>query len=103
MRVVILVKGVEGFDQFADAGLIGVGQRPKSNPSNAGTKHLGQYLRDERSNGDKGQRTVTHLIAAVGLTEADIFDAAFDSDHIKRTTGKDGKGIAAGLFFEYID
>ncbi len=65
---------------------------------------LENYLRAERDKGDKGQRTVTHLIAAVGLTEADIFDAAFASAHIKRTTRKDPEtGLATSILFEYVD
>jgi hypothetical protein len=67
-------------------------------------ERLVKYLREQGGKGDKGQRTMTHLIAAVGLTEADIFDAAFASDHIKRTTGKDSEtGRASVIFFEYVD
>jgi hypothetical protein len=67
-------------------------------------KRLEDYLREERGKGDKGQRTMTHLIAKVGLSEADIFNAAFTSAHIKPTTGKDSEtGRASAIFFEYFD
>ena len=67
-------------------------------------RRLEQYLRDERGMGDKGQRTMTRLIAKVGLTESDIFDAAFSSKHIKRTIDEDpDTGLASTIFFEYVD
>jgi hypothetical protein len=65
-------------------------------------KKLENYLRQEGGQGDKGQRTVTHLSAAVGLTEVDIFEAAFSSKHIKSSVYKDSEtGMASRVLFEY--
>jgi hypothetical protein len=64
-------------------------------------RRLENYLQAEKARGvDKGQRTLTHLVANVGMSESDILDCAFRSKHIARTVDvKDGKAV--GLFLEY--
>ena len=64
-------------------------------------RRLENYLKDEKAKGeDKGQRTLPHLIANIGMSETDILDCAFRSRHIVRTVEvMDGK--ATGLFLEY--
>ena len=69
-------------------------------------KLLEDYLSKERpglrSPGDKGRRTVLHLMAALGMTEADILDAGFSSPRIKRSTAQDPESRrAAAIYFEY--
>ncbi|MBT3808809.1 MAG: hypothetical protein HOL07_11775 [Rhodospirillaceae bacterium] len=69
-------------------------------------KHrLEAYLKAERDKGaDKGQRSVLHLIARVGLTEQEILQVSFRSKHIGRvlTTNK-ADGIAKDILLEYRD
>lgn len=63
---------------------------------------LEQYLKSEKiKNTDRGQRTVLHLSAVLGLTEADILQAAFDSKNIVRRIEKDDTGKADRLLLEY--
>lgn len=67
---------------------------------------LEDYLKLEapgkRSSGDKGRRTVLHLVGALGMTEAEILDAAFNSKHIKRTLAQDpATGHASAIYLEY--
>lgn len=69
-------------------------------------KMLEDYLRAEvpgrRSPSDKGRRTVLHLMAALGMTEADILDAGFSSSRIKRSTAQDPETKrAAAIYLEY--
>lgn len=68
---------------------------------------LEQYLRDAKANaaeGKKGQRTIIHLMAACGLTEAETLDAAFRSKRIKRPVWADPEtGRAEGILLEYQD
>ncbi|MBT4906419.1 MAG: hypothetical protein HOK98_07480 [Rhodospirillaceae bacterium] len=72
-----------------------------------GTKRrrLEAYLKAERdAEGDKGQRSVLHLVARVGLTEQEILQASFRSKHIGRvlTTNK-LDGMAKDILLEYRD
>lgn len=62
---------------------------------------LESYLKDEKAKGaDKGQRTLTHLVANLGMSETDVLDCAFRSRRVVRTVDvKDGKAI--GIFLEY--
>jgi hypothetical protein len=47
---------------------------------------LESYLKAEQAAGeDRGQRTLVHLVAKVGMSETEIMDCAFKSNHIKRT------------------
>lgn len=67
---------------------------------------LEKYLRDEapgkRGKGDAGARTVLHLIAAIGMTETEILDAAFRSRHVKLSTAADpDTGRASAIFLKY--
>ena len=64
---------------------------------------LEAYLKAERDKGkDKGQRSMLHLVARVGLTEKEILQASFRSRHIDRglTTNK-LDGIAKDILLEY--
>jgi len=68
-------------------------------------RRLEAYLKAERDAGkDKGQRSILHLIARVGLTEQEILQASFRSKHIGRvlTTNK-ADGIAKDILLEYRD
>ena len=75
-----------------------------------GTKRrrLEDYLKTERDAGkdtdDKGQRSILHLVAKVGLTEPEILQASFRSKHIGRvlTTNK-LDGMAKDILLEYRD
>lgn len=67
-------------------------------------KAVEDHLRVEKeTGGDKGQRTVLHLMAKLGLTEAEILLAAFDSRKIKRGTSVDETGKANLLLLEWDD
>ncbi len=66
---------------------------------------LESYLKAERDAGkDKGQRSMLHLVARVGLTEQEVLQASFRSRHIARvlTTNK-LDGMAKDILFEYRD
>lgn len=68
-------------------------------------RRLEAYLKAERDKGqDKGQRSILHLVARVGLTEPEILQASFRSKHIGRvlTTNK-ADGIAKDVLLEYRD
>ncbi len=68
-------------------------------------RRLEAYLKAERDAGeDKGQRSILHLVARVGLTEQEIMQASFRSKHIGRvlTTNK-LDGMAKDILFEYRD
>ena len=63
---------------------------------------LEAYLKAERKAGkDKGQRTVLHLVAQLGMTETEVVDAAFRSKCIRRVVSTDSKGHAKDLMLEY--
>lgn len=67
---------------------------------------LESYLRDakRRASGDKkGQQTANHLIRHLGLTEDEILKISFESKHVDRRVGADGRGNADVLYFEYIN
>lgn len=66
------------------------------------TKMLEQYLKDEKLLGfDQGRRTTLHLMARLGMTEAEIFAAAFRTDKIETAVAVDDQGRANLLLFEY--
>ena len=66
-------------------------------------RRLEKYLEREKKAGrDQGQRTILHLVARLGMSEAQIMDAAFRSRHIRRVVGSDSKGRADVLLLEYM-
>ncbi|MBB3967184.1 hypothetical protein [Rhizobium metallidurans] len=65
-------------------------------------RRLEAYLKDEWGIGDDGgQRTVLHLVAQLGIAEAEIIDAAFRSKVITRKVSRDEQGRADRLFLVY--
>ena len=63
---------------------------------------LERYLRVEKESGrDQGQRTLMHLLARVGMSEAEILDAAFRSKYIEIKTIPDEANRAVGVLLEY--
>jgi hypothetical protein len=66
---------------------------------------LEAYLKTEREKGgDKGQRTLMHLMIKVGLTESEILQASFKSRHIKRLEINDSTThLTEEILFQYID
>jgi len=67
-------------------------------------RRLEDYLKAEKQAGrDRGQRTILHLVARLGMTEAQIMDAAFRSRHIRRVVGSDSQGRADILLLEYTN
>lgn len=66
-------------------------------------KRLETYLKREKDQGgDKGQRTLLHLMANVGLTETEILQASFESPCIRRRLTKtEPEGFAKDILFEY--
>lgn len=65
-------------------------------------QELEKYLKAEKAAAsDKGQRSVLHLMAHVGLTEDELLKASFGSGVIKRTLVSDANGKASHILFEY--
>ncbi|RYG86104.1 MAG: hypothetical protein EON59_10755 [Alphaproteobacteria bacterium] len=65
-------------------------------------RRLEQYLREVKLAGDgMGQRTVLHLIGNLRMTEAQVFEAAFDSKVVVTVPGQDHTGIANRIYFQY--
>ena len=63
---------------------------------------LEAHLKAEKEAGqDKGQRSILHLVAQLGMTETEVVDAAFRSNCIRRGVSTDEKGHASGLLLEY--
>lgn len=64
---------------------------------------LEAYLKQEKEKGtDKGQRSILHLMAKVGLTETEILKASHSSKHIiQRVTSDPKTSRADTLLFEY--
>src|SRR4051794_16208046 len=59
---------------------------------------LERHLKEEKEQGcDQGQRSITHLMAQLGMTEAEVLHAAFKSDLIRRRTVVDAEGYAGAL------
>jgi len=67
-------------------------------------RRLVRYLKKEREKGlDEGQRTTLHLMAQLGLTEAEILQASFRSKQIVRKIKKDDEtGLARELLFQWV-
>jgi len=66
-------------------------------------KKLEKYLKAEKSIcKDQGQRSLLHLMANVGMTEAELIQASFRSKHIESKIAKDDKtGRADALLLEW--
>ena len=66
-------------------------------------RKLEDYLKAEEAKKiDRGQRTILHLMAELGLTESEILRASFASNHIARRIAPDPKtNRAKELLFEY--
>lgn len=65
---------------------------------------LERYLEAEKAKGvDRGQRSILHLMTALGLTESEVLQASFRSSKIKRRIKSDGDGLAAHMLLEYSD
>lgn len=65
---------------------------------------LENYLKQEKvTRKDQGQRSVMHLVAELGMTETEIIDAAFKSQHIVRKVTADMIGAASKLLLEYSE
>ncbi len=68
-------------------------------------KRLEEYLMaQEASNPKEKAHTVVHLMAKLGMTEAEILRASFASRHVTHKIRPDyDTGLAAQLLFEYCD
>jgi hypothetical protein len=64
------------------------------------TLSLENYLKVE-TGGNETRRTVTHLAAVLGMTEADVIDAAIRSRHIERSATPPMMGAPSMLLFRY--
>jgi hypothetical protein len=68
-------------------------------------KRLENYLRFQKRNatkGDRGQRSILHLMANVGLTEIEILQASFKSRHLKRhAANSESSRLAGDILIEY--
>jgi hypothetical protein len=63
---------------------------------------LEEYLLHVKEAGDdQGQRTIIHLMANLRMTEAQVFEAAFDSKKVITSPSQDHMGIAKRIFFQY--
>ena len=57
---------------------------------------LENYLKAKKTAArDKGQRTILHLMAGLGLTEAEVLQASFGSKHIVRRIAADPTTLRA--------
>ena len=61
-------------------------------------KHL---LEEQKRGIDRGQRTVLHLMSRLRMTESEILDAAFRSNHVCPAVTVDEQGRAEDILFEY--
>jgi len=66
-------------------------------------RRLERYLKGEKTKaGDRGQRSTFHLIAKLGMTEAEILKASFQSNRVVRRLGVDKEtGLANAILFEW--
>ncbi len=65
-------------------------------------RRLENYLRTrKKAGGGKSKRTVLHLSAELGMTEAQVVDAAFRSSCTERRVSVDPKGHASKILLEY--
>ncbi len=70
-------------------------------------KRLEKYLKSQKviaKGNNRGQRSLLHLMANVGMTEAELIQASFRSKHIVRKIAKDDEtGRAGALLLEWKD
>jgi hypothetical protein len=66
---------------------------------------LENFLKAEKTAArDKGQRTILHLMARLGLTEAEVLQASFGSKHIVRRIAAAPATLRAdAILLEYVD
>lgn len=69
-------------------------------------KRLEDYLREEKekvTGDDKGQRSLLHLSARLGISESELVDISFRSKKIaRRVTTNSSTGLADKLLLEYV-
>ncbi len=65
-------------------------------------RHLEKYLKSEKEKEeDRGQRSLLHLMAKLGMTEAELLQASFRSKNIDRKISPNNKtGRAEALLLE---
>jgi hypothetical protein len=63
-------------------------------------KRLEEYLRDERKKG-RTAIAVVHLVAELGMTEAEVLDASFRSRHIVRLHAPTSDSGPSSIALEY--
>lgn len=62
---------------------------------------LEKYLKAQLALGkDRGQRTLVHLVANLGMSETEIMDSAFRSNHVERKVEVQG-GKAVNILLSY--
>lgn len=74
-------------------------------------RKLETYLKAQKENqslmltdNDQGQRSLLHLMAKVGMTEGELIQASFRSNHIKRVVATDREtGRANALLLEWSE
>jgi|GEM_PF-1029765 len=68
-------------------------------------RNLEDYLKNEKlKSKDKGQRSIMHLVAKLGLTEAEILNASFRSRYIARRISSDkDTNLATAILLEYSE
>jgi hypothetical protein len=65
---------------------------------------LENYLKNEKAKDPKEFRSVTRLMAELGMAEAEILAASFSSRHVIRGVRVDPEtGFAAEVLFQYCD
>ncbi|MHA7776114.1 hypothetical protein [Roseibium sp. M-1] len=66
---------------------------------------LEKYLKSEQLKGsDKGQRSILHIVARIGMTETEILQASFRSKHIlRKIASNDGTGRAEAILIEWVE
>ncbi|WP_018240322.1 hypothetical protein [Ensifer sp. BR816] len=64
-------------------------------------RRLESHLRDERHVGYTGERSLLHLTAHLGMSEAEVVDAAFRSKVIRRRVSADDQGRPHQLLLVY--
>ena len=62
---------------------------------------LEEYLKGEREAQGRYQHSATHLSARLGMTEAQVFQAAVTSIRIESLLGQDEQGFANRILFQY--
>ena len=66
---------------------------------------LEEYLKDQKREDSKikkkGQRSLTHLVAKLGISEAEILDLAFGNRKVELKVKEDEQGYADKTLFVY--